>query len=921
VGVSDGEAGDQDTFNSSFMDREVDTNTIGKVDLENTDGVSGSSIFNAQKEFNGQASFSGDTTNGAEDRKPTWASDAIGVANQAIVPRVDSVQAVVESNTTAIATKVDKVTSTDDAVVRFDGITGDVQDSGVTIDDSDNVVIPGDLTVNGTTTTINTDTLDVEDANITVNNGGTQATADANDAGFTVEMSDATDTRVGYDSTLTSRFKCGDVGSESEIVTATASQTVTSKDLDLTGAAAATNRAVVSSDTTVNLQGLARKKGVIYFDDTDQKYKGDDGTSLINLGGESATGDPINYLEGNNSDFETSVGDWVAHADATDGDGGAPTVTMTRTTTGSEIIRGSASGKITKDAADRSGEGAAVDFSIDPKDQGGQIIVQIDYKNTANYVSGDIAAYVYDVGNAVLLGKLQNDDDGEFLYHDGDGATFLGVFQAASDSTDYRIFYSIETPSALAYDFIFDRVRVGPDSVAPGFVGTDPQSYTPVITGLGSGGTSVNEASFWREGKFLNVSGHIQKDGTNGTGGTFVEASLPVGLVADDSVEPNPTTVEWPHNAQFNGSFDVQSAIVNFSTNAIRFSDAGANALDGADFTSNSRLRYRVKVPIVGWSAGAMISTTESLFQTINVDSFRSTSTQNFPDATPTALICDDEQLDTHGAYDNTTGIFTAPRKGNYYISAGILFQNTTTWAEIERINMFTATNGTTAQTNDKFINTSNGFDSSGGASAAFSGGSALIRLEKNDTLRIMVDQNSGGALTSIAVAQRTWTTISSLPDFSTFSVFGEYERLETEINALTQTTLADTWTDVTGSTVSIPGAGTWTVGYDSHAWFDWVSTTHTAYANIRLYDNTNSVPIDGTIGHVNSQMSSTNQTDVRHISRNKEFKTTGPVDIIMQIRHNQAIALSGFGVTDPSFTGTLTDPDVENIVWAERKQ
>lgn len=92
-----------------------------------------------------------------------------------------------------------------------------------------NVTVTGDLTVNGTTTTINTSTLDVTDANITVNNGGNQATADANDAGITVEMSDATDAIIGYDSTLTSKFHIGEVGSVAEIADVSSAQTITNK--------------------------------------------------------------------------------------------------------------------------------------------------------------------------------------------------------------------------------------------------------------------------------------------------------------------------------------------------------------------------------------------------------------------------------------------------------------------------------------------------------------------------------------------------------------------------------------------------------------------------------------------------------------------------------------------------------------------
>ena len=95
--------------------------------------------------------------------------------------------------------------------------------------DATGVVIAGNLTVDGTTTTVNTATLDVTDANITVNNTGNQATAQSSVAGLTVEMSDATDVRIGYDSTTTSRMKLGDVGSEAEIATISHAQTLTNK--------------------------------------------------------------------------------------------------------------------------------------------------------------------------------------------------------------------------------------------------------------------------------------------------------------------------------------------------------------------------------------------------------------------------------------------------------------------------------------------------------------------------------------------------------------------------------------------------------------------------------------------------------------------------------------------------------------------
>lgn len=94
-----------------------------------------------------------------------------------------------------------------------------------------NIDVTGDLSIQGTTTTVNTATLDVEDPNITVNNSGNQATANSAVAGFTVEMSDATDVRLGYDSSTTSRFKCGDSGSEIEVATISHTQTFSNKSM------------------------------------------------------------------------------------------------------------------------------------------------------------------------------------------------------------------------------------------------------------------------------------------------------------------------------------------------------------------------------------------------------------------------------------------------------------------------------------------------------------------------------------------------------------------------------------------------------------------------------------------------------------------------------------------------------------------
>ena len=175
---------------------------------------------------------------------------------------------------TQLDAKLDDLASTtDNALVRTSGVAGEVlQDSGIVVDDTDNVsgmgtlssgsvttsgfidkataasldiggtnattlnlgrsgqttVIKGDLQVDGTTTTVNSTTLDVADANISVNVGGNQVSAD-DTAGLTVEMSDATNAIVVYDKDATSRWKLGEVGSEKEIADVSSVQTLTNK--------------------------------------------------------------------------------------------------------------------------------------------------------------------------------------------------------------------------------------------------------------------------------------------------------------------------------------------------------------------------------------------------------------------------------------------------------------------------------------------------------------------------------------------------------------------------------------------------------------------------------------------------------------------------------------------------------------------
>ena len=200
----------------------------------------------------------------------------------------------------------------------LDGVTSAIQtqidsklnSTGGTI--SSNLTVSGNLTVNGTTTTLNTATLEIEDANITLNEGGNQSSAGAAAAGITIEMSDATDVRIGYDSTLASKFKIGDVGSESEIVDVDSSQTCTNKTID------------ADNNTISNIGDEELKAGI-------------DSAKLANG---TVSNAEFQYLNGVTSDIQTQINS--ALTNPMDGNG--------------QLIYGAGSGVATKLAAGTSGQ-------------------------------------------------------------------------------------------------------------------------------------------------------------------------------------------------------------------------------------------------------------------------------------------------------------------------------------------------------------------------------------------------------------------------------------------------------------------------------------------------------------------------------------------------------------------------------------
>lgn len=248
-GVSGDIVGTTDTQTLTNKTIDADANTI--TNIENADIKTGAAI-DATKIADGSVS---------------------NTEFQFINSVTSNVQDQIDANVTGPAS------ATDTAVVVYDGTTGKlVKNTGVTIDGSNNVIIPGDLTVNGTTTSVNSANLEVTDQNITVNNTGNDASAEG--AGLTVERT-STDGSIAFDSGLTSLWKIGLVGSEVEITTVSGSQTLTNKSIN------------AASNTITNI--------------TDSEISASAGITATKLGNGDVDNTELSYLNGVTSAIQTQI--------------------------------------------------------------------------------------------------------------------------------------------------------------------------------------------------------------------------------------------------------------------------------------------------------------------------------------------------------------------------------------------------------------------------------------------------------------------------------------------------------------------------------------------------------------------------------------------------------------------------------------
>lgn len=450
------------------------------------------------------------------------------------------------------------------------------------------------------------------------------------------------------------------------------------------------------------------KNGDIYFDSTLGKLQKYENGVWQGLGSGSGGGG-INYLNSettaiDSSTFEATLGAWVVYADAAgvrpvDGTGGSPLSTLALST--SNPLRQAQSALLSKPASNRQGEGVSVNFTIDKADQGKVLAIGFDYILASGaFAAGndtsdsDLEVFVYDVTNATLIDvtpyKLNSNSSTA-------PAEFTGLFQTSINSTSYRLILHMATTSAAAYTWRFDNVSVGPQPVSYSANVSDWAQYSPIVTGLGSGSGTFQEARYRRVGGVMHLRVAFTKDGTAGSGGGGVGFSLPPGFSGDAFVAPGAELGQGYTRSVNTSTLDIPLIVrggAGFTSFDLMKTNSPGNNVSGGDILANAVISFEAWVPILGWSSPVIV-TSDADARVLALSSSGGSGTMG----SGTWLVNPAVNIDTHAGYNATTGEYRAPMSGFYEVNSFI----STTAAGTANIHIFINGNiqgGTRAKVN-----------------------------------------------------------------------------------------------------------------------------------------------------------------------------------------------------------------------------
>jgi hypothetical protein len=516
-----------------------------------------------------------------------------------------------------------------------------------------------------------------------------------------------------------------------------------------------------------------------FYAKTDGKlYSLDSGGNEIEVGA-GGGGGGVQYI---NEDFETGVTNLVAYADVAgatpvDGTGGTPNVTVTAEAS-SQLI-GTTSAKITKDAANRQGEGVAiVSETIDTAYTDKVHTVEFLWKPDATVVADALKLFVVHPTTGTVEALNFRTALGEYTNSlpTDSSTTHRIVSELTPIDSTYRIVIHVAGTDTTAYTGLVDNIQCGPQRTFNAPIVTEWETTTATGTHTANVAYACKSR---RVGDSLEVTVDLNYSGA--TTATDLLLTIPNGLTIDTSKLASGTfsNIQQVGEGTFlDAGVTVYEFLVGLSTSTTLqvYYKSGTSSYAVVSNTapvtiaSGDRASMTYKVPISGWDAGAAFSTTQVDQQTVKARLIASGGSQTVTAGATSEINFGAIDYDTHGIASVANNSITIPKSGYYYIGAAVAMETAGTGED--RYTLLIRGDGGSI------------LSGYGTVSADGTNGPNVSDIQYIEAgVEITVDiQNSDNV--SHDVSQNgfvTFLTVVAQPDFSVFGTFPEKNLVQTK--------------------------------------------------------------------------------------------------------------------------------------------
>jgi hypothetical protein len=475
-------------------------------------------------------------------------------------------------------------------------------------------------------------------------------------------------------------------GTRGDVVLNAKATRITSGPLNITQgqtAQATANQQSITIPSSNEAEGLIK---ITASDSTDRYVLTAASTGLPQAPNYILNGDAEGKLATSSTIFVT-YSDRIGSPDAsipTDAQGGAPVGVSSSMTIG---LSGNRSYLLSKDNADRQGEGWYIPFNMDIAGAARVFSIKFDYIPGPNFVGGtnstnsDVTVWIYDVTSA----KLIQPSSYKLLAAGGSSLSdqFQAEFQTSAGGSEYKLVFHVASTNPNSYTITVDNIVCSPSQYVFGTPISDWISYTPTFTGFGT--PSGVDFKYKRMGDEIHVVGTFTSVSPTAVTG---KVSLPSGL----SIDANKVTstqrqmlgiltraVSGATNTFASttvGPYAVVEDTTSSTTEVFFSNNTNTTAnhyvlLNGNSLTNNGdNIMMSFRVPISGWSSSVQMSDSTST----RIVSARASITAAAATTAGNPFNFNNVEFDTHSAISTgaTTWKYTAPVSGTYRVSSSV---------------------------------------------------------------------------------------------------------------------------------------------------------------------------------------------------------------------------------------------------------